>query len=173
MVASALVRQVLGTLRDVEGVHGSFVLSKAGDLLAKDLPAVFDDRLFATVGPRILRFYDALTAQGEELCQVVMRFTRHKLEVRPGVSGFVCVLCDANTNAAALRMAMALVARGLEPELGGMTHDAPATRPPELPTGIDELTPATPAPATQERSTLLSAASSTRAPITYRGRRLA
>ncbi|HEY6559696.1 MAG TPA: hypothetical protein VI072_20580 [Polyangiaceae bacterium] len=170
MVTSAVVCQVLGTLRDVEGVHGSFVLSKGGDLLAKDLPAVFDDSLFAIVGPRIVRFYGALTAQGEELCQVVMRFTQHKLEVRPGVSGFVCVLCDVNTNAAALRMAMALVARGLEPELSGMTYDAPATLPPQLPTGVDELTPA---PATPERSTLLSPASTARAPITYRGRRLA
>lgn len=174
MVASELARQVLGTLRDVEGVQGSFVLSTRGELLARDLPAVLDDGLFAVVGPRILRFHYALTAQGEDLCQVVLRFAQHRLEVRPGASGFVCVLCDVNTNAAALRMAMALVARGLEPVLEGRTHAAPATLPAQLATGLDEATPAPPTPATTPgRSTLLSPTSSARAPITYRGRRLA
>ena len=49
-----LAQALLG-LRDVEDVHGSFLIGGDGRLLARDLPAVFRDELFADVGPRLVR----------------------------------------------------------------------------------------------------------------------
>ena len=38
-----MISQVLAAMRDVDGVHGSFVVTKTGALAGKDLPAMFDD----------------------------------------------------------------------------------------------------------------------------------
>ena len=35
------IQRALSALRDVAGVHGSFVLQLSGELMGKDLPAVF------------------------------------------------------------------------------------------------------------------------------------
>ena len=43
------LNRALSALRDVAGVHGSFVLQPTGELLGKDLPAVFHDDLFIEV----------------------------------------------------------------------------------------------------------------------------
>ena len=51
----------LAALRDVAGVHGSFVLSLTGELVGKDLPAVFHDELFVEVGGRLARLVEGLT----------------------------------------------------------------------------------------------------------------
>ena len=38
-----MITQILAGMRDVDGVHGSFVVNKAGVLAGKDLPPMFDD----------------------------------------------------------------------------------------------------------------------------------
>jgi predicted regulator of Ras-like GTPase activity (Roadblock/LC7/MglB family) len=176
MQSSSAVRRVLGSVRDVEGVQGSFALSQSGGLLAKDLPAVFDESLFAVVGPRLLRFHEALESQGETLRQVVLRFAQHKLHVRSVGFGFFCVLCDLNTNTAALSMAMGLAAKELEPELAApQENDPPATLRAEPPASSDRPFTATlPSMAMPklERPAPAPPAPASRAPITYRGRRL-
>ncbi|HMJ16694.1 MAG TPA: hypothetical protein VK524_35005 [Polyangiaceae bacterium] len=175
MIATPAVKHWLGTLRDVEGIQGSFVVCKAGGLLAKDLPAVFDDALFAVVGPRIVRFYDAMASRGEDVRHVVMRFAHHKLHLRPVAFGFVCALCDLDTNASALSMAMALVARGLEPELAAAEESVPASSPPPRSIASERPRPTTLPSVQMPEPTPPSAnspSSANKAPITYRGQRL-
>ena len=56
------ISHALAALRDVAGVHGSFVLRPTGELLGKDLPAVFHDDLFVEVGARLSRFVETMAA---------------------------------------------------------------------------------------------------------------
>jgi predicted regulator of Ras-like GTPase activity (Roadblock/LC7/MglB family) len=173
MISTELVQGALHTLRDVEGVRGSFALNEAGQLLAQDLPATFDTALFAVVGPRVVRFYDALAAQGDAVQQIVMRFTRHELQIRPGRGAFLCVLCESDTNAAALNMAMALAARRLEPTLTALNDESAPMRATAAASNDAPATTFRPASAPEcEPTTLPSAATPARAAITYRGRRL-
>ena len=122
------MRQVLSGLRDVEGVFGSFVLAESGELLGKDLPAVFHDDVFVETGPRVVRLCEAIEHGGEALDSLVLRFADHKLHVRRSRGGLLCVIAKLEANASALRMALALVARRLGTAEGAVT-EPPATLP--------------------------------------------
>ena len=71
------IEESLRTLRDVEGVFGSFVMSGTGTLVSKDLPEVFDDEVLAEVGPRITRLYETFASGGDELETVMLRYFEH------------------------------------------------------------------------------------------------
>src|SRR5690348_8005537 len=108
-----MLSQALSGLRDVEEVQGSFVCGDEGELIARDLPAVFHEEIFADVGPRLLRLREMLElASGAGT--VTMRFADHKLHVRAVGKKLLCVLTGAAVNGPALRMAMNLVARRVE-----------------------------------------------------------
>jgi hypothetical protein len=113
----ASIEDALRTLRDVEGVYGSFVLAGTGGLVASDLPAVFDAKLFEEVGPRIVRLYDTFRSSGEELDGCVLRYAEHKLHVRSMSWGLVGILSAVAVNKPALRMVGNLVIRRIDPEV--------------------------------------------------------
>lgn len=122
---------VLVGIRDVDGVFGSFVLSDAGALVGKDLPAVFDDALFLEVGPRLVRVYETFASGIEAPENIMMRFAEHKLYVRKLSVGFLAVLTALNVNLPALKMACTLVGRRLLPLLeGAPSSEAPAAAEP-------------------------------------------
>ncbi len=100
----------LSTLRDVEGIIGSFVVNEDGDLLAQDLPAYFAG-VAEEVGPRVLRLCDALALSEGAVSTCTVRYTNHKLTLRSIDGALLAVLTSAAVNAPALRMAINLVAR--------------------------------------------------------------
>ncbi len=100
----------LCSLRDVEGIIGSFVVNKDGDLLAQDLPAYFAG-VAEEVGPRVLRLCDALALSEGAVSTCTVRYTNHKLTLRSMDGALLAVLTSAAVNAPALRMAINLVAR--------------------------------------------------------------
>ena len=57
-----MINPILAAMRDVDGVHGSFVVTRAGALAGKDLPAMFDDAVLTEVGRRIARLHEGLCA---------------------------------------------------------------------------------------------------------------
>jgi predicted regulator of Ras-like GTPase activity (Roadblock/LC7/MglB family) len=121
----------LSGLRDVAGVHGSFLLSEAGALLNKDLPAVFHDDLLAETGPRIARLCEALEHGGAALDNLSLRFADHKLHICRSSGAFLCVIADAQVNVPALRMALALVVRRLaNAEIEPRRSEPPSLRTP-------------------------------------------
>lgn len=128
------IAQSLAALRDIQGVHGSFFVSPAGRLVSKDLPSVFDEALFAEVGPRIVRLQETLTSTGDEVDMCLLRYAEHKLFVRPTVTGSLCVLMADSVNLPALKMAVNLAARRVNSELTGVGElppsPPPSTRPP-------------------------------------------
>ncbi|MDP9150213.1 MAG: hypothetical protein M3O36_09770 [Myxococcota bacterium] len=119
----ASIEETLRTLRDVEGVYGSFVIAGSGGLVASDLPAVFDSQLFEEVGPRIVRLYDTFRSSGEELDGCVLRYAEHKLHLRRMSWGLVGILSAVAVNKPALRMVANLVIRRIDPDV------VPALRP--------------------------------------------
>lgn len=143
----------LAALRDVAGVHGSFLLKLNGDLVGKDLPAVFHDELFVDVGSRLSRFIETMAADGDEVASAILRFDEHRLYVTRFSLGLLAVITANDVNAAALRMALTLTIRRLEPELAVLLTSPP---PPVVPYST------TPPPP--------SLAGSHGAPRTYRGR---
>ncbi len=106
-----MVTETLAGLRDVDDVQGSFLLGGAGELVARDLPAVFDAEIFGEIGPRLIRLRETLEADGDDVSALTLRFSDHKLHLR-AVGGFLLgVVTNATVNAPALRMAINLVTR--------------------------------------------------------------
>jgi hypothetical protein len=148
------ISRALAALRDVAGVHGSFVLRPTGELLGKDLPAVFHDDLFVEVGARLSRFVETMAADGDEVTSAILRFDEHRLYVTRFAHGLLAVIAANEINAAALRMAVTLTTRRIEPEVVALL-----TSPPPRVEPTPSVTPPPP-----------SLAGSHGAPRTYRGR---
>jgi predicted regulator of Ras-like GTPase activity (Roadblock/LC7/MglB family) len=148
------ISSALSALRDVAGVHGSFLLRPTGELAGKDLPAVFHDELFVEVGARLARFVETMTTTGDEVSSAILRFDEHRLYVTRFPQGLLAVITANDVNAAALRMALTLTTRRIEPELARLL-----TAPPP---------PVAVAPSVAPPSVGL--AGSHGAPRTYRGR---
>jgi len=148
------ITRALAALRDVAGVHGSFVLRLNGELIGKDLPAVFHDELFVEVGARLSRFVETLATDGDEVSSAILRFDEHRLYVTRFAHGLLAVITANDINAAALRMALTLTTRRIEPELLALLTSPP---PPVAPS--PSLTPPP-----------VSVAGSHGVPRTYRGR---
>jgi len=110
-----MIAQILAGMRDVDGVHGSFVVTRTGALAGKDLPPMFDDAVLTEVGRRVVRLHDGLCAGGEDFEHCVMRFADHKLYLRSVPNGFLCVLSTNSVNTPALKMALTLTARRVDP----------------------------------------------------------
>ncbi len=114
---SERMAELLRSLRDVEGVVGSLVWEKSGEVLFRDLP--LDHGVLEEIGHRIARIYEAFSGAGEELDTATLVFAGYKLHLREIDSAFVAVLAQPRVNEPALKMALNVVARGLHAELDG------------------------------------------------------
>jgi len=131
------MEETLHSLRDVDGVHGSFVIAASGALVARDLPAIFDGPLFAEVGPRLARLQETFFSGGEELDSCLLRFSEHKLYLRKMKSGLLGTISAVAVNMPALRMVANLVIRRLDPLLTRASiPPAPTITP--LPSGMTQ-----------------------------------
>ncbi|HVU05014.1 MAG TPA: roadblock/LC7 domain-containing protein [Polyangiaceae bacterium] len=109
------IKAVLGSLSDVEGVLGSFVITDQGGLLGSTMPAVFDADVFSEAGPRLARLIEASSALADGFKGCVLKFAEHRLFVREVSGAFLGVLLSAAASLPALRVATNLVARKLGP----------------------------------------------------------
>jgi predicted regulator of Ras-like GTPase activity (Roadblock/LC7/MglB family) len=116
------IEGTLRTLRDVQGVYGSFVIAGTGALVARDLPAVFDGDLFAEVGPRITRLYETFLTGGEELDACILRYSEHKIYIKRLTWGLIGIISGVTVNMPALRMVANLVVRRIDPEVVAPVH---------------------------------------------------
>jgi predicted regulator of Ras-like GTPase activity (Roadblock/LC7/MglB family) len=134
--ANALVSSVhnsLVTLRDVGGVMGSFVCTQSGRLVAREIPAMFEDAVLAEAGSRLVRLGETFSAVGDELEVAMVRFRDHRLYLKVVSGGMLCIMADGPVNMPALRMAANLVARRIalavarvQAELPPPGNDVPA-----------------------------------------------
>jgi predicted regulator of Ras-like GTPase activity (Roadblock/LC7/MglB family) len=120
-----VIEEALRALRDVQGVHGSFVITTSGALLARDLPSAFDNQLFSEVGPRIARLYETFLSGGEEMDACVLRYPEHKVYLRKMSASIIGVLSAVGVNIPALRMVSNLVIRRVDPLVIGLASKPP------------------------------------------------
>lgn len=109
-----LTARTLQSLRDIDGVYGSFVINAAGDMRARDLPPVFDDQTLTESGLRIARLWEVIS-EGATPEYALLEFAEYNLFVRRVGGGCLCVVVPAHVNVLALRLASKWVARYFEP----------------------------------------------------------
>ena len=142
------IRGSLATLKDVAGVAGSFVCTASGQLLARELPAVFEDGVLGEAGSRLLRMREAFAAAGDDLDMAVVRYGDQRIYLKWISGGLLCVVVSGRVNMPALRMAANLVCRRIasavaEAEAASLPAPAVESAPPARP--VVEATPAAPA----------------------------
>jgi predicted regulator of Ras-like GTPase activity (Roadblock/LC7/MglB family) len=104
---------VLSGLREVEGVLGSFVIDGDGQLLARDLPPLFDAETLTRAAVHLSRLRAALEADGSSFESCVARFGPHMVLLRAAGEGTLCVLLPRGSNLGAVQMGVTLIARRL------------------------------------------------------------
>jgi predicted regulator of Ras-like GTPase activity (Roadblock/LC7/MglB family) len=119
----------LGTLKDVAGILGSFVFTEDGRLVAREIPALFDDTALAEVSGRLTRLRETFAAVGDRLDVAVLRFRDHKLYLKALGDSMLCILAEGSVNMPALRMAANLVGRRIVPSLQRAAQEPPAAPP--------------------------------------------
>jgi predicted regulator of Ras-like GTPase activity (Roadblock/LC7/MglB family) len=137
----------LRMLRDVDGVHGSFVVAGSGMLVDSDLPSVFDAEVLGEVGPRVARLYETFFSGGGDMETCVLRYAEHKLYVRKMTWGIIGILSTVGVNLPALRMVANLVIRRIDPEIAAISSTnstVTKTLPSAAPQPVTERTPADP-----------------------------
>ena len=128
------MESVLRSLRDIDGVLGSFLLDERGQLLAQDMPSLFDQATLAHVSARLSQLRGALewgAAAPFEGCTA--RFGSQLLLLRATQGRTLCVLCPLGTNLNTLQMGLNLVARRLAAQPQSSAPAAPALRAPPQP----------------------------------------
>lgn len=110
--------RALHSLRDIQGVYGSFVLNAAGEPTARDLPDVFDAQTLSESGTRIARLWEALSDDSSAEYALV-EFSEYSLFLRGAGAGCLCIVVPAQINVLALRQASKWVARQVDPSAPG------------------------------------------------------
>jgi predicted regulator of Ras-like GTPase activity (Roadblock/LC7/MglB family) len=134
------VRTSLATLKDVAGIAGSFVCTANGRLVAREIPALFEDAVLAEAGSRLLRIGETFAAGGDTLEFAVVRYGENRLYLKALAGGMLCIVVAGEVNMPALRMAANLVGRRIAPAVSRAQT--------ELPPHVLEAPPQRPAPAT-------------------------
>lgn len=128
MSLPARVQQILETLRDVQGVAGSFVALGDGRLLSRDMPSLFSDELLMDIAPLIARLGESFVAmEGLDVVGGTLVFQHYTLFLQRLPYGHLCVLGAGDTHRPALSMAMKLVSRRIDSAV--MSPPAPPPSP--------------------------------------------
>jgi predicted regulator of Ras-like GTPase activity (Roadblock/LC7/MglB family) len=144
------VRSSLATLKDVAGIAGSFVCTTSGRLIAREIPALFEDAVLAEAGSRLLRIGETFAASGDVLEFAVVRYGENRLYLKAISGGMLCIVVAGEVNMPALRMAANLVSRRIAAAVGRAQAELPPPTfeaPPQRPAPAVLATPPVTAPA--------------------------
>jgi predicted regulator of Ras-like GTPase activity (Roadblock/LC7/MglB family) len=167
--AHDLLSEALTGLRDVDGVRGSFLVSREGRVLARDLPSVVDHQSLSEASVRVARLVEALATDGGEPEAVALRFAEHKLHVRSVNGGILVILSDVKVNLPTLKMAVTLVARRIG-SLERLPMPDVDPMPPSYAATAATMTPIPPTLASPP--SMPDAEPSSKRQVMYRGRRI-
>jgi hypothetical protein len=109
-----LTARALQSLRDIDGVYGSFLIGASGEMRARDLPSVFDDQTLGESGARIAQLWEAICDSSAPE-YAMLEFAEYCLFLRRVGTGCLCVVVPPQVNVLALRLASKWVARYFEP----------------------------------------------------------
>jgi predicted regulator of Ras-like GTPase activity (Roadblock/LC7/MglB family) len=130
-VLSEGVRATLVTLKDLVGIAGSFVCTQNGRLVAREIPALFEDAVLAEAGSRLVRVGETFAAGGDDLEAAVIRYGDHRLYLKVVTGGMLCIVIVGDVNMPALRMAANLVGRRIAPAVAKAQEETSAMPPTE------------------------------------------
>lgn len=119
------VRTSLATLKDVAGIAGSFVCTTSGRLVAREIPALFEDAVLAEAGSRLLRIGETFAAAGDALEFAVVRYGENRIYLKTIAGGMLCIVVAGEVNMPALRMAANLVGRRIAPAVSRAHTELP------------------------------------------------
>jgi hypothetical protein len=114
---------MLSSLKDIDGVYGSFVVDTAGGLVVRDLPGVIDNGALREAGPRIARLWGAFP-EDDPPDYVLLEFASHQVVIKKFELGSLCIFVPPSVNRPALRMAANFVGRWLDKQLA-VASEAP------------------------------------------------
>jgi predicted regulator of Ras-like GTPase activity (Roadblock/LC7/MglB family) len=168
------MQTALATLRDIDGVVGSFVIDGEGRVLGRDLPTLFDDDTLGYASQRLVRLRNALEGERCKLDGSVARFGSHLMMMKAVDERTLCVIVPHGTNLMALQMGANIVARRVA-QMTPQLHDSAALAVTVAgtvasPIHAEPAAPAPPAPATPSPAAATPSAAPTRM---FRGRRIA
>ena len=135
--ARAQMRASLVTLKDVYGITGSFVYARSGQMVARELPPMFDDAALGEAGSRLTRLQETFAAVGDKLEIAVLRYREHKVYVKTLPGGALCIISNGGVNMPALRMAASLVGRRIAPMLEQVADDPALQEPAATPAPME------------------------------------
>jgi predicted regulator of Ras-like GTPase activity (Roadblock/LC7/MglB family) len=127
------VQTSLATLKDVAGIAGSFVCTQSGRLIAREIPALFEDAVLAEAGSRLLRIGETFAASGDELEVAVVRYGENRIYLKSIAGGMLCIVVAGQVNMPALRMAANLVGRRIAPAVARAQAELPPSAPESAP----------------------------------------
>ena len=126
---------MLSSLKDIEGVYGSFVVDAAGGLLVRDLPGVIDNGALREAGPRIARLWGAFP-EDDPPDYVLLEFASHQVFIKKFDLGSLCIFVPPGVNRPALRMAANFLSRWLDKQLAAVPEaPSPLSEPVAEPAG--------------------------------------
>ena len=111
-----ITTDVLSSLKDIDGVYGSFVVDATGALILRDLPGVIDNGALREAGPRIARLWGAFP-EDDPADYVLLEFASHQVFIKKFEAGSLCIFVPPSVNRPALRMAANFVGRWLDKQL--------------------------------------------------------
>ena len=130
-----ITADVLSSLKDIDGVYGSFVVDATGALILRDLPGVIDNGALREAGPRIARLWGAFP-EDDPADYVLLEFASHQVFIKKFEAGSLCIFVPPSVNRPALRMAANFVGRWLDKQLAALPEAAgPASDPVPEPAG--------------------------------------
>lgn len=140
----------LRTLRDIEGVLGSFIVGDRGELLGRDVTAACGSEVLSLVGGRLQQLCAAFVSAdvGGPFESTTLYFPQYKLHIRALGNLFVVAIVSAEVNLPALKMAMNMLSRQLMTDLADPELRARASQLPPAPAARESRVP--PAPAARE-----------------------
>jgi hypothetical protein len=92
-------------------------------VVARELPAMFDDLTLAEAGTRLALLQETFAAVGDRLDSAVLRFRDHRIYVKPLSCGALCIITVGSVNMPVLRMAANLVGHRITPVLEPIADD--------------------------------------------------
>lgn len=136
--------KALSTLKDVDGVYGSFVVGVDGTPLFRDLPVLISNDALAEAGPRIAKLWHSIP-EGGAPASLELYFSSHKLYIKKMSIGSLCVFMPPRVRPLALTVPVALVVRILEKHVE--QENSEESDVPSAPSAPAPSAPSVPAPA--------------------------
>lgn len=127
-VGGSDMRTVLQDINRIPGVTGSFVLDRAGEIEAVELPSVFSADMVGVAGRMLAQTALGIEALQKAVAEMNFLFEAGRVIVRGFEGGLICVLAVENVSVPLLNMTLSAAVKRAA-ELAGQPRPAEKARP--------------------------------------------